>query len=112
MLVDIKYIDKLLKCRKELEKELLPFFVSNNNSKPLISFQVAYKHIKPQLRLIFKIIKFRNFNEVDKVLQWVYRRNKRDFVQIIKYPPYGKETINTYICREWTKYHYIVHVKT
>lgn len=42
MLVDIKYIDKLLKCRKELEKELLPFFVSNNNSKPLISFQVAY----------------------------------------------------------------------
>ena len=94
MLVDIKYIDKLLKCRKELEKELLPFLVSNDNSKPLISFRIAYKHIKPQLRLIFKIIKFRNFNEVDKVLQWVYRRNKRDFVQIINYPPYEREHIS------------------
>lgn len=91
MLVDIKYIDKLLKCRKELEKELLPFLVSNDNST-LISFRIAY--IKPQLRLIFKIIKFRNFNEVDKVLQWVYRRNKRDFVQIINYPPYEREHIS------------------
>ena len=105
------YFRKLFKYRNDLVPKLLPVFIKHDIYSRLVPFQTVYKKVPPVLRILLRLINFHSFDEVDKLFQWIFEENKSEFVEIIRelqYICYKDKPIETYIHKEWAKYHCLV----